>query len=137
MMTCMVLFKCRWVDPTRGIKVHPHYHLVNVNFKRVYQKDEPFIVAQQAVQVYYTEYPSMKRDKIDWMAVCKTKARRVESHWTNVAYQIDEEVPVPEVNTNNQTCDLHDPDGLQLAIAKATARRCRPSPSTAVPPLPI
>ncbi|KAL0325043.1 UNVERIFIED_CONTAM: hypothetical protein Sradi_5073600 [Sesamum radiatum] len=93
----VVLFKCRWVDPTRGMKVHPHYHLVDVNFKRVYQKDEPFILAQQEVQVYYTEYPSMKRDKIDWMAVCKTKARRVESHWTNVAYQIDEEVPVPEV----------------------------------------
>ncbi|KAL0288408.1 UNVERIFIED_CONTAM: hypothetical protein Sangu_2658700 [Sesamum angustifolium] len=92
----VVLFKCRWVDPTRGMKVHPHYHLVDVNFKRVYQKDEPFILAQQAVQVYYTEYPSMKRDKIDWMAVCKTKARR-ESHWTNVAYQIDEEVPFPEL----------------------------------------
>ncbi|KAL0307566.1 UNVERIFIED_CONTAM: hypothetical protein Scaly_2978700 [Sesamum calycinum] len=92
----VVLFKCRWVDPTRGMKVHPHYHLVDVNFKWVYQKDEPFILAQQEVQVYYTEYPSMKRDKIDWMAVCKTKARRVESHWTNVAYQVDEEVPVPE-----------------------------------------
>ncbi|KAL0340111.1 UNVERIFIED_CONTAM: hypothetical protein Sradi_4527900 [Sesamum radiatum] len=117
----VVLFKCRWVDPTRGMKVHPHYHLVDVNFKRVYRKDEPFILAQQAVQVYYTEYSSMKRDKIDWMVVCKTKARRVESHWTNVAYQIDEEVPVPEVNTNNQTYDLHDPDGLQFIIDLTSA----------------
>ncbi|KAL0356155.1 UNVERIFIED_CONTAM: hypothetical protein Sradi_4062400 [Sesamum radiatum] len=97
----VILFKCRWVDPTRGMKVHPRYHLVDVNFKRVYQKDEPFILAQQAVQVYYTEYPSMRRDKVDWMAVCKTKARRLvdESHWTNVAYQEEQEVPVPEVNT--------------------------------------
>ncbi|KAL0404142.1 UNVERIFIED_CONTAM: hypothetical protein Sradi_2055000 [Sesamum radiatum] len=114
----VVIFKCRWVDPTRGLKVHPHYHLVDVNFKRVYQKDEPFILAQQAVQVYYTEYPSTKRDKIDWMAVCKTKARRFvdESRWTNVVYQIEEDLPVPEVNTNNQTHDLHDPDGLQLIV---------------------
>ncbi|KAL0315015.1 UNVERIFIED_CONTAM: hypothetical protein Scaly_2897200 [Sesamum calycinum] len=117
----VVLFKCRWVDPTRGMKVHPHYHLVDVNFKRVYQKDEPFVLARQVVQVYYTEYPSMKRDKIDWMTVCKTKARRVESHWTNVAYRIDEEVPVPEVNTNNQTYDLHDPDGLELIVNLTSA----------------
>ncbi|KAL0313251.1 UNVERIFIED_CONTAM: hypothetical protein Sradi_5724400 [Sesamum radiatum] len=52
------------VDPLRGMKVHPHYHLVDVNFK-VYQKNEPFILAQQAGQVYYTKYPSMKRDKMD------------------------------------------------------------------------
>ncbi|KAL0373977.1 UNVERIFIED_CONTAM: hypothetical protein Sradi_3313400 [Sesamum radiatum] len=113
----MYLFE-RWVDPTRGMKVHPRYHLVDVNFKWVYQKDEPFILAQQAVQVYYTEYPSMRRDKVDWMAVCKTKARRLvdESHWTNVAYQEEQELPVTEVNTNHQTYDLHDPDGLQLFV---------------------
>ncbi|KAL0325330.1 UNVERIFIED_CONTAM: hypothetical protein Sradi_5102300 [Sesamum radiatum] len=50
----VVLFKCRWVDPTRGMK-------------------------------------------------------------------IDEEVPVPEVNTNNQTYDLHDPDGLQLIVNLTSA----------------
>ncbi|KAL0307549.1 UNVERIFIED_CONTAM: hypothetical protein Scaly_2979200 [Sesamum calycinum] len=73
----IVLFKYCWVDPLRGMKVHPCYHLIDVNFKKVYQKNEPFILAQQAVQVYYTEYPSMKRDKVDWMVVYKTKARRV------------------------------------------------------------
>ncbi|KAL0395441.1 UNVERIFIED_CONTAM: hypothetical protein Slati_4510300 [Sesamum latifolium] len=73
----IVLFKCRWVNPVRGMKVHPRYHLVDVNFKKVYQKNKPFILAQQVVQVYYTEYPSMKRDKVDRMTVCKIKARRV------------------------------------------------------------
>ncbi|KAL0374012.1 UNVERIFIED_CONTAM: hypothetical protein Sradi_3316900 [Sesamum radiatum] len=110
--------RCRWVVPTRGTKVHPRYYLVDVNFKRMYLKDEPFILAQQAVQVYYTEYPSTRRGKVDWMVVCKTNARRLvdESHWTNVAYQEEEELPVPEVNTNNQTYDLHDPDGLHIFI---------------------
>ncbi|KAL0396287.1 UNVERIFIED_CONTAM: hypothetical protein Scaly_0077100 [Sesamum calycinum] len=73
----IVLFKCCWVDPVRAMKVHPHYHLVDVNFKKLYQKDDLFIVAQQAVHVYFTEYLSMKRDKADWMVVCKTKAWRV------------------------------------------------------------
>ncbi|KAL0301752.1 UNVERIFIED_CONTAM: hypothetical protein Sradi_6452000 [Sesamum radiatum] len=45
-------FKHR-VDPMRGMKVHPRYHLVDVNFKKVYHKNKPFILAQQAVQVYY------------------------------------------------------------------------------------
>ncbi|KAL0427360.1 UNVERIFIED_CONTAM: hypothetical protein Slati_2910800 [Sesamum latifolium] len=95
------------------MKVHPCYHLVDVNFKRVYQKDEPFILAQ-AIQVYYTEYPSMKKDKVDWMAVCKTKALRVvdDSRWTDIAYQPEEVIPVPEVATDNQMYDLHDPDGI-------------------------
>ena len=29
----------------------------------------------QAAQVYYVSYPSLKRDKSDWLAVCKVKAR--------------------------------------------------------------
>ncbi|KAL0427831.1 UNVERIFIED_CONTAM: hypothetical protein Slati_2957900 [Sesamum latifolium] len=104
----IVLFKCRWVDPVRGMKVHPRYHLVDVNFKKVYQKNEPFILAQQAVQVYYTEYPSMKRNKVDWQAVCKIKARRVidDSRWTEVAFQEDETVPTPQVLTDEQDYEL-------------------------------
>ncbi|KAK4386054.1 hypothetical protein Sango_2476000 [Sesamum angolense] len=46
------------VDLVRGMKVHQSYHLVDVNFKKLYQKDDPFILAQQAVQVYFTEYLS-------------------------------------------------------------------------------
>ncbi|KAK4384189.1 hypothetical protein Sango_3083000 [Sesamum angolense] len=41
----IVLFKFRWVDPVRGMKVHPRHHLVDVNFKKLYQKDDPFILA--------------------------------------------------------------------------------------------
>ncbi|KAL0322051.1 UNVERIFIED_CONTAM: hypothetical protein Scaly_2501500 [Sesamum calycinum] len=32
----IMLFKCHWVDPIRGMKVHPSYHLVDVNFKKLY-----------------------------------------------------------------------------------------------------
>ncbi|KAL0405919.1 UNVERIFIED_CONTAM: hypothetical protein Slati_3905800 [Sesamum latifolium] len=93
----IVLFKCHWVNP----------------------KDEPFILGQQAVQVYITQYPSMKRDKADWLVVAKVRARRVvdESKWTEIcAYQSDEVVPVPVVGTNIQTYDLRDSNGLQVMI---------------------
>ncbi|KAL2231198.1 UNVERIFIED_CONTAM: hypothetical protein Sindi_1714200 [Sesamum indicum] len=110
----IVMFKYRWVNPIRGMKVYSCYHLVDVNFKKGYQKDEPFILAQQAVQVYCTEYPSMKRDKADWMVVCKTKVRRVvdESKWTEIAYHPEELVSVPEVAMDNQSYELRDPNGL-------------------------
>ncbi|KAL0456147.1 UNVERIFIED_CONTAM: hypothetical protein Slati_0953900 [Sesamum latifolium] len=114
----IVLFKCRWVDPMRGMKMHPNYHLVDVNFKKVYQKNEPFILAQQAVQVFYMEYRSMKRNKVDWQALCKIKVRRVidESRWTEVAFQEDETVPTPQVLTDEQDYELHDPTGIKLVF---------------------
>ncbi|KAL0427434.1 UNVERIFIED_CONTAM: hypothetical protein Slati_2918200 [Sesamum latifolium] len=100
------------------MKVHPRYHLVDVNFKKVYQKNEPFILAQQAVQVYYTEYPSMKRDKVDWMVVCKIKARRLvdDSRWTEVAFQEEESIHTPQVLTDDHNYILHDPTGMQLVV---------------------
>ncbi|KAL0444722.1 UNVERIFIED_CONTAM: hypothetical protein Slati_2194900 [Sesamum latifolium] len=108
---------CRWVDPVRGMKVHPRYHLIDVNFKKLYKKDEPFILAQQAVQVYFTQYLSLKRDKADWLAVAEVKARRVvdESKCTEICtYQPDEVLPVPVVGTDNQTYGLRDPNGYKL-----------------------
>ncbi|KAK4390386.1 hypothetical protein Sango_2101900 [Sesamum angolense] len=114
----IVLFKCHWVDPVRGMKVHLPYHFVDINFNKVYQKNEPFILTQQAEQIYYTEYPSMKRDKVDWMAVCKAKARRVidDSQWTKVAFREDETIPTPQVMTDNHNYDLHDPNDIQLVV---------------------
>ncbi|KAL0413638.1 UNVERIFIED_CONTAM: hypothetical protein Sradi_1565500 [Sesamum radiatum] len=73
-------------------------------------------------------YPSLKRDKADWFVVAKVKARRVvdESKWTEIcAYQPDEVLPVPVVSTNNQTYDLHDPNGLQVMIDNQAAGTSR------------
>ncbi|XP_042465617.1 uncharacterized protein LOC122048075 [Zingiber officinale] len=89
----VILFMCRWFDPIRGMKVHPCYNLVEINHKRLYKRYEPFVLAQQAIQVFYASYPSLKRDKMDWWAVCKTKARKkIEEHWEDIAYQQEEVV---------------------------------------------
>ncbi|KAK4388544.1 hypothetical protein Sango_2461000 [Sesamum angolense] len=121
----IILFKCRWVDPVRGMKVHPCYQLVDANFKKVYQKNETFILEQQAVQVYYTEYPIMKRNKGDWMTICKTKARRVidDSRWTEVAFQEDKTIPSPQVVTDNHNYELHGPNYIQLVVELSIANQ--------------
>ena len=87
----IVLFKCEWFDPTRnvGTKIHSDYKLVDVNHKRRFNRYEPFIMAVQATQVYYCTYPSLSRDKSDWWAICKIKAR------SNI------EVPTSQLNSAN------------------------------------
>lgn len=86
-----VLFKCQWFDPSNmGTRVHPDYKLVDVNHKRRFNRYEPFVLALQASQVYYSTYPTIARSKPDWWAVCKIKPR------SNV------EVP-KSANTNQQS----------------------------------
>jgi hypothetical protein len=48
------------------------YGIVEVRASRKYKHYDPFIFAQQAKQVYFTQYPEGQND---WLAVIKTKAR--------------------------------------------------------------
>ncbi|KAJ8773690.1 hypothetical protein K2173_006340 [Erythroxylum novogranatense] len=74
-----VIFKCEWYDPTPnvGVKVHRQYNLVKINNRRRLRQFEPFVLAVQAKQVCYIPFPSLRRDKADWLAVCKVKPRGV------------------------------------------------------------
>lgn len=79
-----MLFKCHWFDPSEGMRVHDKYDLIDINQSKLYRKNDPFILAQQAIQVYYPPYPSAKRDRANWWAVCRTKAQSIiEQEWTN------------------------------------------------------
>jgi hypothetical protein len=88
----VVLFKCEWFDliPNRGTRVHPQYKLVDVNNKRSYPKFDPFVLAQQAQQIYFATYPGTRKPESNWMAVCKTKAQHViDASIVDRAYQED------------------------------------------------
>jgi len=78
------LFKCYWYDTTnRGIKVDPHYGLVEINSKaRLRNVNDVFVFTKQCQQVYYTYTLSFRKDrsKVDLLSVLKTKPRgRVEA----------------------------------------------------------
>ncbi|PKU65335.1 hypothetical protein MA16_Dca001225 [Dendrobium catenatum] len=79
MRNIVYLFNCEWFDPVpnRGTKVHPIYGITEVKRARRYAKFDPFIIASQATQVYYANYPSGIRGKQDWLVVMKTKPRGV------------------------------------------------------------
>ncbi|WMV51070.1 hypothetical protein MTR67_044455 [Solanum verrucosum] len=84
-----VLLNCPEVQPflegTRELKQH---NIIEVKHTRKYEAYDPFIIAQNAKQVYYAPYP-LHRDKSDWWVVIKTKPMgRVEvENELDVAYQ--------------------------------------------------
>ncbi|MQL86093.1 hypothetical protein Taro_018624 [Colocasia esculenta] len=66
------LFKCHWFDPT-SIRHDTTYGIVDVKHKSKLSTYEPFILAAQAQQVYYSNYSSLKLR--DWWAACRVKSR--------------------------------------------------------------
>ena len=75
------LFKYYWYDTTdRGIRVDPHYGLVEINSKaRHHNVNDVFVFTKQCQQVYYTYTPSFRkhRSRVDWLSILKTKPRVV------------------------------------------------------------
>ena len=54
----VVLFSCEWYDPTcsRGTRKYNYYKIIKINNTQRYEKFYPFIIAQNARQVYYLLY---------------------------------------------------------------------------------
>jgi hypothetical protein len=73
------LFKCYWYDTTdRGIRVDPHYGLIEINSKARHRNvNDVFVFAKQCQQIYYTYTLSFRKDRsrVDWLSVLKTKPR--------------------------------------------------------------
>ncbi|KAI3751293.1 hypothetical protein L2E82_22347 [Cichorium intybus] len=72
----VVVFKCTWFDNVRGVKVNKN-KLVDIKPKSRLQINDPFVLASQVEQVYYTPYPAVTKDTKDWWAVIKTKPRGI------------------------------------------------------------
>lgn len=53
----VLLLRCHWFDPVNGVKVDEKYGLVDVKPNSRLNSNEPFVLASQAQQVYYTVYP--------------------------------------------------------------------------------
>ncbi|GKV36689.1 hypothetical protein SLEP1_g44791 [Rubroshorea leprosula] len=60
-----------------SIVIHPSSRIVDINPQYKLQTNEPFILASQAQQVFYTSYPSKNPRKKGWYAACKIRARAI------------------------------------------------------------
>ncbi|CAN0859932.1 hypothetical protein LINGRAHAP2_LOCUS7801 [Linum grandiflorum] len=84
----VVLFQCEWYDTTRegvGYK-KDHHGIISVNTKRKLKTEEPFVLASQAIQVYYVS--SLKNP--NWTTVVETTPRNLyQMPSEDEAYQED------------------------------------------------
>ena len=75
------LFKCYWYDTTdRGIRVDPHYGLVEINLKARHRNvNDVFSKAMPTIYYIYTPSFRKNRSRVDWLSILKTKPKgRVE-----------------------------------------------------------
>lgn len=58
-----LLLHCDWCDPREEVyvRIHSSYRTVDVNQKKLWNKYEPFVLAQQETSVFHT-YPTLKGD---------------------------------------------------------------------------
>ena len=78
------VFGCRWVDNGSGVRYEDGFTLVDLN--RAGHKQDPFILASQATQVFYVTDPADNR----WSVVLSTKKRNAnecddenDANWNN------------------------------------------------------
>ena len=62
----VILFKYRWFDKDNYIKIDLRYGLIEIKHGSKVYINEPFVLAQQAVQVYDTLFPSREGERNDW-----------------------------------------------------------------------
>ncbi|KAG8384099.1 hypothetical protein BUALT_Bualt04G0082800 [Buddleja alternifolia] len=97
----VVMFKCKWFDSGRlGTKIHPRYNIVDINSARSIAEDNPFVLASQCHQVYYTPYPWRKKaSDRNSRAVFRVKARST--------YEISH-TSIPKEEVNPDELHLHE-----------------------------
>jgi hypothetical protein len=67
-----VIFKCHWFDPQVTRWTYAHLGLVEVRKDSVMAGDDVYVVAQQAIQVYYLPYPCKTKEYLNgWYVVHK------------------------------------------------------------------
>ncbi|XP_045809328.1 uncharacterized protein LOC123903770 [Trifolium pratense] len=99
----VLLLRCHWFDPINGVKVDERYGLVDVKPKSRLNSNEPFVLASQAQQVYYTMYPqSNVRGSSDWWAACKVRRKLFVAESFN-----DEQLDLNELDAS----DYYQDDG--------------------------
>ena len=105
------IFKCRWVDNNNGVKTDD-LGITSVNFNKVGERDEPFIMANQVHQVFYVKDPSVRHGGDSWSIVLQ--GRRMhngseESEGLNL--NISETPPIsrrsPRLNDENEADMVH------------------------------
>ena len=133
---CINLFKCRWFDSEKGMRVDRH-GIVDIDLHMSTYEHAPFVLPTQVSQVYYTPSPGRKRDRTpaDWQVVIHIPARNRIQLLDNEVYQEEiEQRPINPLEADNdlylieagieadevEPDSLHVPDLVQLDVDDET-----------------
>ncbi|XP_057453002.1 uncharacterized protein LOC130744857 [Lotus japonicus] len=100
------VFKCKWVDISSGVRIDEFGYTL-VDLSKVAYRDEPFIMASQAKQVFYVTDPSNKR----WSVALQPKT----THGSDETLHISE-IPSSATNvlTSNEENEENEVDDVQV-----------------------
>ncbi|KAI9119962.1 hypothetical protein K1719_008931 [Acacia pycnantha] len=101
----VALLKCKWVS-NNAVVIDPKFGFVRVDLQRLGHRDEPFILASQAKQVFYVTDPANKRMSI----VLQSKKQKYgEDSFQPPEVHISRPSPPPEVVIGgpSHTAEVH------------------------------
>ncbi|KAF7807706.1 putative transposase, Ptta/En/Spm, plant [Senna tora] len=85
------------------------YGLVDVDYRSKLKSNEPFILAEQAQQVYYTKYPvSGSRVNGEWWAACKVRAKLFMDETLNSVGEVSNEFSTFDYYQDDESLIIHD-----------------------------
>ena len=123
----VVLFYCEWYDPKRLNRTckHNNYKIIEINHTKRYATYDPFIIAQNARQVYYLSYSG--KCKLNWKVIIKIKSSgRVKAEKVfEKAYQDSKPVPLRIVVNIEISSSLHSTSGEVEIVEPSTQRLVR------------
>lgn len=100
------IFKCKWVNSNNGVQTD-ELGFTLVDLDKVGYKDEPFIMAAQAVQVFYVKDPSNTR----WSVVLQRRNMNYSDENEDSTLDIDHNTSFstqrPYFNDENEVDDVY------------------------------
>ncbi|GLT96622.1 hypothetical protein SLE2022_142310 [Rubroshorea leprosula] len=112
----IVLFNFDWFNTDRGTCINKVYNLVEVNPWYQLSTGEPFCLACQATQVYYTSYPSDNRATRGWFVACTIHARHlINTSSTSIDMEeIFQDDEPPSTQSNEHSFNLASTEHMDL-----------------------
>ena len=99
------VFKCKWVDSNTGVLVDD-LGFTMVDLAKIGSKEDPFIMAYQAKQVFYVKDPSNER----WSVVIQGRTEYdVDNHDDSIVKHADNSISrhLPPINEENDVDEVH------------------------------
>ena len=92
------------------MKVDPWHELIEIKHGSKAYVNEPFVLAAQTTQIYYTPFPLRKRGRKNWWVICKIKFRAV-----HYVLEEEEELQLPKYFQEDEIVGVHQSfDDLEL-----------------------